>query len=243
MTASVKIQGVTLDYHIYNIRARSLKNAVFNMAVGGKFFKGESDVVVLRALENISFSLGEGDRLGLYGHNGSGKSSLLRVVAGIYPPTRGVRSVQGNLSSMIDMGFGTDPEATGMDNLRQFALSRGIHPKLVAERLPEIVEFSELGAFINLPIRTYSAGMQARLMFSVATAFNVEILVLDEWLGAGDADFQEKAQNRMAGMVDSAKIVVFASHNIKQLKRVCNQIMHLEAGKVVYYGPSETWNG
>src|SRR4051812_26004484 len=207
MAASVKIQGVTLDYHIYNIRARSLKNAVFSMAVGGKFFKGESDIVVLRALENISFSLNEGDRLGLYGHNGSGKSSLLRVVAGIYPPTRGLRSVTGNLSSMIDLGFGTDPEATGLENLRQFALSRNIHPKVVAARLPEIIEFSELGAFINLPLRTYSAGMQARLMFSVATAFDVEILVLDEWLGAGDIAFQEKAQDRMAGMVDSAKIV------------------------------------
>lgn len=239
--ASVKVQGVTLDYHIYNIRARSLKNAVFNMAVGGKFFKGESDVVVVRALENISFSLKEGDRLGLFGHNGSGKSSLLRVVAGIYPPTKGAVVVQGALSSMVDIGWGTDPEATGLDNIKQFALARGINPKLVAKSVPEIVEFSGLGAYINLPLRTYSAGMYARLMFSVATAFNVEVLVLDEWLGAGDADFIDKAEARMKSMVNSAKIVVFASHNLKQLKSVCNQIMHLEAGKVVYYGPTKGW--
>lgn len=239
--ASVKVQGVTLDYHIYNIRARSLKNAVFNMAVGGKFFKGDSDVVVVRALENISFSLDEGDRLGLYGHNGSGKSSLLRVVAGIYPPSKGVVQINGNLSSMVDIGWGTDPEATGLDNIKQFALARGIHPKVVAKSVPEIVEFSGLGAFINLPLRTYSAGMYARLMFSVATAFNVEVLVLDEWLGAGDADFVEKAEERMKTMVDSAKIVVFASHNIRQLKDVCNKIMHLEAGKVVYYGKTKNW--
>lgn len=240
--ASVKLQGVTLDYHIYNIRARSLKNAVFNAAVGGKFFKGESDVVVVRALENIGFTLKDGDRLGLYGHNGSGKSSLLRVIAGIYPPTKGIVSVEGRMSSMIDIGWGTDAEASGLENIRQFALARGVHPKVVAERIPGIVDFAELGAYIHLPIRTYSAGMFARLMFGVATGFDVEVLVLDEWMGAGDAAFQEKAKGRMKNMVDSAKIVCFATHSLRQLKEVCNLVMHLEAGKVIYYGPTKSWN-
>jgi lipopolysaccharide transport system ATP-binding protein len=240
--ASVKLQGVTLDYHIYNIRARSLKNAVFNMAVGGKFFKGESDVVVVRALDNISFHLKDGDRLGLFGHNGSGKSSLLRVIAGIYPPTKGLRQINGKISSMIDIGFGIDPEANGLENIRQFALARNVHPKRVAEAIPSIVEFAELGAYIHLPLRTYSAGMYARLMFAVATAFEVEVLVLDEWMGAGDASFVAKAQARMKSMVDSAKIVCFATHSTKQIKEVCNIVMHLEAGKIIYLGPIEGWN-
>ena len=239
--ASVKIQGVTLDYHIYNIRARSLKNAVFNAAVGGKFFKGESDVVVVRALDNVSFNLKDGDRLGLYGHNGSGKSSLLRVIAGIYPPTRGLRHIDGEISSMIDIGFGIDPEASGLENIRHFSLARGIHPKRVAATLPEIVEFAELGAYVHLPMRTYSAGMHARLMFAVATAYDVEVLVLDEWMGAGDASFTGKAQARMKSMVNSAKIVCFATHSQKQIREVCNMVIHLEAGKIIYFGPVEGW--
>ena len=239
--ASVKLQGVTLDYHIYNIRARSLKNAVFNAAVGGKFFKGESDVVVVRALDNISFQLNDGDRLGLYGHNGSGKSSMLRVIAGVYPPTRGLRTVDGKISSMIDIGFGIDPEASGLENIRHFSLARGVHPKRVEQAIPEIIEFAELGAYIHLPMRTYSAGMHARLMFAVATAYDVEVLVLDEWMGAGDASFTGKAQARMKGMVNSAKIVCFATHSVRQIREVCNMVLHLEAGKVIYFGPTEGW--
>lgn len=241
MTTSISLNGVTLDYAIYSVRAQSLRNAVLNMAVGGKLMKGSNDVTVVRALNNVSFELREGDRLGLVGHNGSGKTSMLKVLAGVYEPTGGMIRVSGRVSSMISMSIGLDHEASGLQNIKNLAMMQQIPKKEIERRLPEIIAFSELGAYIHMPFKTYSAGMMARLTFSVATALNADILIMDEWISAGDADFQLKAADRMSSFVDEAKIVVIASHDLGMIKRVCNKVMVMEAGRPTYFGPTEEW--
>jgi lipopolysaccharide transport system ATP-binding protein len=226
---------------IYSVRAQSIRNAMFNLAIGGKLFKSNSDVVVVRALQNVSFRLEEGDRLGLVGHNGSGKTSLLKVIAGIYEPTRGMVTADGTVTSMISMASGLDVEASGVENIKKLGMMRMLPSRLIKERIPSIVEFSGLGDFIHLPVKTYSAGMQARLMFAVATEFEADILVLDEWLSAGDASFIGKASDRMNSLVDKAKIVVLATHDTNLINRVCNKVLHLEGGNVKFFGTSEQY--
>ncbi|SFJ46902.1 ABC transporter ATP-binding protein [Caulobacter sp. UNC279MFTsu5.1] len=241
MTISISLNGVTLDYAIYSVRAQSLRNAVLNMAVGGKLMKGSNDVTVVRALNNVSFTLREGDRLGLVGHNGSGKTSMLKVLAGVYEPTGGRIRVDGRVSSMISMSIGLDHDASGIQNIRNLAMMQQIPKKEIERRLPEIISFSELGAYIHMPFKTYSAGMMARLTFSVATALNADILIMDEWISAGDAEFQQKAAARMASLVDEAKIVVIASHDMSLIKRVCNKVMVMEGGQATFFGSTEEW--
>jgi lipopolysaccharide transport system ATP-binding protein len=238
VTTSVELFGVTLDYPVYSVRAKSIRSSVMNMAVGGRFMKDNHDIAVIRALSNIAFKIEEGDRLGLIGHNGSGKTSLLKVIAGIYEPTEGVIDVKGRITSMINSGAGLDPEASGLQNIYNMGLMRMIRKSVIKERLPAIVAFSELGAFIDMPVKTYSAGMVSRLVFAVATELPGDILVLDEWLGAGDAAFADKAAQRMDDFVAEAKIVVLASHSTALIQRVCNKVCALEGGRMQYFGPT-----
>ena len=241
MSSLVRLDGVTLDYYVYSVRAQSLRNAVFNLAVGGKLYKDQGDVTVVRAVENVSFELKEGDRLGLIGHNGSGKTSLLKIIAGIYAPAKGRVEVQGNLTSMIAAGAGMDNEATGLQNIRKLGQMRMIPNKVIDESIGKIVEFSGLGDFVRLPIKTFSMGMVSRLMFACATEFEADILVLDEWLSAGDADFRQKAVDRMYSFVEKAKIMVLGTHDFGLVERVCNKVMVLDAGRPTFYGPTEAW--
>lgn len=241
MTASVELYGVTLDYPVYSVRAQSLRSAVVDMTIGGRFMKDQQDVTVIRALTNVGFKIEEGDRLGIVGHNGSGKTTLLKVVAGIYEPTEGMVSVKGRITSMINVGAGMDGEATGLQNIYNMALMRMVPKKVIKERIPAIVEFSELGAFINMPVRTYSAGMVARLVFGFATELPADILVLDEWMGAGDAAFHDKAVERMTRFVDTARMVVLATHNVGLVRDVCNKVCVLQGGRVSYFGPTEDY--
>jgi lipopolysaccharide transport system ATP-binding protein len=241
MTTSVTLSSVTLDYALYSVRAKSLRNAVLNMAVGGKLMAAQNDITYVRALNGVSFRLSEGDRLGLVGHNGSGKTSLLKVLAGVYEPTSGVVDIQGTLSSMISMTTGLDPEATGLQNIRNLAMMQMMSKKEIERRLPQIVEFSELGAFIHMPYKTYSAGMMARLTFSVATSTDADVLIMDEWISAGDAEFRKKAQERMANFVGNASIVIIASHDPTTIDRVCNKVMVMEGGRPTFFGGKEEW--
>jgi len=241
MTTSVTLSSVTLDYALYSVRAKSLRNAVLNMAVGGKLMAAQNDITYVRALNGVSFRLSEGDRLGLVGHNGSGKTSLLKVLAGVYEPTSGVVDIQGTLSSMISMTTGLDPEATGLQNIRNLAMMQMMSKKEIERRLPQIVEFSELGAFIHMPYKTYSAGMMARLTFSVATSTDADVLIMDEWISAGDAEFRKKAQERMANFVGNASIVIIASHDPTTIDRVCNKVMVMESGRPTFFGGKEEW--
>ena len=241
MSCSLRLDNVTLDYFVYSVRAQSLRNAVFNLAVGGKLYKNQGDVTVVRALENISVNLAEGDRLALIGHNGSGKTSLLKVMAGVYHPASGLVESKGTMTSMIAAGAGLDWEATGLQNIRKLGQMRLIPNKAIDAAIGPIVEFSGLGDFVRLPVKTFSAGMMARLMFACATEFEADILIMDEWLSAGDADFIHKARERMNSFVQKAKIVVLGTHDFDLVERACNKVLVLDAGRIAFYGPTEDW--
>lgn len=234
--ALLKLEGVGLTYPVFTVAAQSIRHVLLNAITGGTLLKDSSGVVHVQALQDISFTLFEGDRLGVVGHNGSGKTTLLKVIAGIYEPTKGKVLAAGSVSSMIDLGTGVDAEATGIENIQIMSRLRGFDKKTIAAKLKEIVDFADLGPFIDLPLRTYSAGMSMRLLFAISTAFNPEILVLDEWLGAGDAAFVRKAEARMEQFVSHSKLLVIASHNLDLIKRRCNKVLVLEAGRIKYFG-------
>ena len=241
MTHQIKLTNVDLDYFVYSLRSQSLRSAVFNLAVGGKMYKAAGDVAAVKALSQINLEINEGDRIALVGHNGSGKTTLLKVIAGIYSPTRGELSIDGDITSMIALNAGIDMEATGLRNIHKLGLMRRLSRKAIDSRIDSIAEFSGLGDFLHLPVRTYSAGMQARLMFAVATEFEADILVLDEWLSAGDAAFMQKAAERMQRMVQEAKIVVIATHDHELVTRVCNRVCELQAGRIAFLGSTQEW--
>jgi len=190
----------------------------------------------VRALDGISFELKEGDRLGLTGHNGSGKSTLLRVLAGVYEPTGGSLSVQGRIASLLDISIGMDPEASGLENIFLRGVLLGLSKADIQKKTEEIIDFSGLGDFIDLPIRTYSSGMSMRLAFSIATSVEADILLMDEWLSVGDADFVKKAEDRLKALVNKTPILVMASHSPEILKEVCSRVMRLEKGKICLEG-------
>jgi lipopolysaccharide transport system ATP-binding protein len=177
------------------------------------------------ALSHVSFSLRAGDRLALVGPNGSGKTTLLRVLAGVYAPDEGVVETVGKIASLLDLSLGLQPTATGFENIYLRGLVAGLSKAQIREKTAEIANFSGLGAFLGLPLKTYSAGMVARLAFGVVTSVNADILLMDEWLGVGDAAFRNKAQDRLMKLVENATIFCFASHDIGMLKQLCNKFL------------------
>ena len=241
MAVSIDLYGVTLDYAVYGVRAQSLRNALANLAVGGRLMRGKSDLAHIRALSEVSMSARPGDRVALVGHNGSGKSSLLKVLAGVYEPSRGHVGVEGRVSSMISMSIGLDGEASGLQNMRNLAMMQMMPRAELERRLPSIVDFSELGAFVHMPFKTYSAGMMAPLTSAVATATDADILLMDEWISAGDASFREKASERLSSMVDRAEIVVLATHDEHLVRRTCNRVIALDAGVVTFTGSTDEY--
>ncbi|ADU13931.1 ABC transporter ATP-binding protein [Asticcacaulis excentricus] len=242
MSQVVELRGVTLEYCIYSVKAQSLRTAFLNVAVGGKMLKNGHDVIHVRALDNVGFSLSEGDRLGIIGHNGAGKTTLLKVLAGIYEPDSGLVSVKGRVSSMVDIGLGLDATLTGRENIIHMARRRGHSTKEILANMESIVEFSELGPFVDLPVKTYSAGMQSRLVFAVATNFNPDILLLDEWIGAGDAGFFEKAKGKMNEILEKSRVMILATHNFGLVADVCNKLLVLDGGKMEYFGDVSAWD-
>ena len=189
------------------------------------------------ALRNLSFDIHEGERVGLVGRNGSGKSTLLRVLGGIYAPTSGALKTEGEISALFNINLGIQADASGRENIMIRGILKGWSRREIRARMPEIIAFSELESVIDLPIRTYSDGMRMRLLFAIATSFSPEILLLDEWIGAGDKTFQSKAADRMNSLVDRAGITVIASHNRNLLKRVCDKAIWLENGVMRAFGP------
>jgi ABC-2 type transport system ATP-binding protein/lipopolysaccharide transport system ATP-binding protein len=204
--------------------------------VGGNVSKSDGSFQLVRALENISFSLKEGDRLALVGPNGAGKTTLIRVLAGIYEPSYGDLEVVGRRVPMFDIGLGLDEEASGYENIMVRGLILGLSPKEIAERTAEIAEFSELGAYLELPIRTYSSGMLLRLMFAIAVTINGDIILMDEWIAVGDASFRLKTHARLQEITAKSGIVVLASHDMEMLRETCNLGLHLEGGRVRGFG-------
>ncbi|WP_435656764.1 ABC transporter ATP-binding protein [Brucella pituitosa] len=241
MQSCIKVDGVTVEYSasskrrlIPDLRRKGAIKKV-GSSVGGDFVFSNKNQVV-RSLDNISFEIEAGDRLALVGANGAGKSTLLMVLAGIYPPTSGSVSVNGRVDALFNIGLGFRPEATGRRNIVLRGLINGWSKDLIAEKMETIIEFSELGEFIDMPYKSYSQGMAARLAFSIATAVTPDILLLDEWIGAGDGDFQEKAKLRMKALVGGAGAMVIASHNHALLKDVCTKFLHLEHGRIQAFG-------
>ncbi len=231
--ASIVLDKCSLHLPIYGTINRSLKGAVLSAATGGKVATNARDVVVVQALNQLDMSFKSGDRVGLYGHNGAGKTSLLRLIAGIYEPTSGQIQVEGRISSLLDVTLGMDPEATGYENIKLRGLILGLTTEQIDTLTPSIVDFSGLGEFVGVPVRTYSSGMVLRLAFSIVTSIHPDILLLDEWLSVGDADFVQKAEERMRSLVDSASILVLASHSRSVIDDVCNIVVTLEHGKII----------
>jgi len=242
MSAIVRLDQVELTYPIYSIRAQSLRNTIANLAVGGKLLKGGNDILYVKAIDGVSFTLKDGDRLGIVGHNGAGKTTLLKVIAGVYEPDQGRVEVHGRISSMIDISLGLDWNLTGRENVMNMGRTRGFTTSQLTKIMPEIVEFSDLGHFIDLPIKTYSAGMVTRLVFAVATSLDPDILLMDEWIGAGDQAFFQKATDRMNSILSRSRVLVLASHNHALIKTVCNKLLVMNAGRQVYFGDIEGYD-
>ena len=227
--AYVNLKNVCVDFPIYNARNRSLKNAVMQAATGGRVDFGANRAVG-RSLSNVSFTLKPGERVGLVGHNGAGKSTLLRTIGKVYEPTSGTADIRGSIGSLVDISLGINREATGRENIFIRGALLGLSKREIEENFDSIVEFSELGDFIDMPVRTYSSGMHLRLAFSVATIIRPEILLMDEWLSVGDASFNAKARQRMKELVESSEILVIASHSRKLIEETCNRALWFEHG-------------
>lgn len=229
--AYIDLKNVSVDFPIYNANNRSLKNTVMQAATGGAVNFG-ADRTVIRSLDDVTFTLKDGDRVGLVGHNGAGKSTLLRTLSQVYYPTSGYIDIQGEIGSLVDISLGIDHEATGRENVYIRGALLGLSRRDIDKNFQEIIDFSELGPFIDMPVRTYSSGMHLRLAFAVATIIRPEILLMDEWLSVGDAAFNSKAEARLTNLVQSSRILVIASHSRELIERTCNRALWFEHGRL-----------
>jgi ABC-type polysaccharide/polyol phosphate transport system ATPase subunit len=235
--ARITLKNVAIDFPIVNASSQSLQLRLFQ-SLGGKLTSHHKTVVV-RALDGVDLTLGDGDRVGIIGHNGSGKTTLLRVLAGVYRPGQGSATIEGSISSFTDLTLGMDPESTGWENIIFRCAFMGMSFREARRRTPAIAEFSELGEYLNLPTRTYSTGMFLRLAFAISTSIDPEILIMDEMISAGDAQFIEKAKRRLTEVVGKANILVLASHDMDVIQRICNKVVWLERGTIKQLGPAE----
>jgi ABC-2 type transport system ATP-binding protein len=232
---SVDVWNAFVDFPIFDAKTRSLKKQVLGK-VGGKIGT-ETRVPIIEALHDISISLRDGDRVGLVGHNGAGKSTLLRLLSGIYEPTRGTSRVIGKVAPVFDLGVGMDPEISGMENIIIRGLFLGMTRKQMEARVDDIAEFTELGDYLQMPLRTYSTGMRVRLALGVVTSIDPEILILDEGIGAVDAAFLDKARERLVDLVRRSGILVFASHSDELLFELCDSAIWMDEGRMRKQGP------
>jgi len=233
MSVSVKAVQLGVQFPVYNAPTRSLKKAILRTATGGRIGADHSGRICVRALDQLSFDIGEGDRVGLVGQNGSGKTTLLRVIAGVYEPTEGSIAINGRIASLLDISMGLESEATGYENIVLRGLMMGIKPKEIRKKVDDIAEFSELGDYLGMPLRTYSSGMVMRLAFSVSTNIDPEILIMDEWLSVGDANFVEKAEKRLQELLKRTPILIIASHSQDLINKMCTKVMKLANGRLI----------
>lgn len=236
--STIKLEGVGLDMPIFDVSGQSLKKRVMRVGRRNRIAEDSDGVVIVRALDNISFELKAGDRLGLIGANGAGKSTLLRVMAGIYPPTQGRVTAVGRAVPLLDVSLGMDDMSTGRQNIRLRGLLLGMSETELKRKTEEIAEFTELGDYLDLPLRTYSNGMRVRLGFAISTAVDAQILLLDEVLSVGDAQFQEKAKARILDLHARTEIVVLALHSNETIVQTCNKAIWLDNGKIAAFGPA-----
>ncbi|WFG46665.1 ABC transporter ATP-binding protein [Pseudonocardia alni] len=231
----MRIDRAAVDFPIFDAKTRSLKKAVLGKA-GGRIGT-DAKVPIIEALRDITVSLDKGARVALVGHNGAGKSTLLRLMAGIYEPTRGRSLVRGKVAPVFDLAVGMDPEISGYENILIRGLFLGMTRKQMEARIDDIAAFTELGDYLEMPLRAYSTGMRVRLALGVVTSIDPEILLLDEGIGAVDAEFLNKARNRLHELVDRSGILVFASHSDEFLADLCDTALWMEHGTIKEYGP------
>ena len=227
----IEVENVSMRFNLGIEKGFSLKQWFVDVGKGKKHEKKD-----FWALTDVSFNVKKGEVIGFLGSNGAGKSTLLKVVAGVMKPTKGEVKAYGNICPMIELGAGFDKQYTGGENIFLYGAVLGHSRKFMQEKYDEIVEFSELGEFIDVPLKNYSSGMRARLGFSIATVVKPDILILDEVLSVGDAKFRKKSEKKLMDMMDTGVTVLFVSHNLDQVKRICNKAMILEKGKLLAYG-------
>lgn len=233
----ITFRNVSIEFPIFNATGRSLTSNILKVATGGKLDADPSGRVLVKALAEVNFSIGDGEKVALLGHNGAGKSTLLRALARVYAPTIGSAEILGSIGSLIDINLGINPEATGRENVYIRGQLLGLSRAEISEKYNDIVSFAELGNFMEMPVRTYSSGMHLRLAFAVSTVVRPDILLMDEWLSVGDADFQNKAEARLRELVSETKILVIATHSRELVESVCNRAIWLEHGQIKMDGP------
>lgn len=226
----IEVDNVSMKFNLSREKVDSLKDYIF------KTIKREIQYNEFWALKNVSFSVEKGDRVGILGLNGAGKSTLLKVISGVFKPTEGHVDKHGKMVPLLELGAGFDPQYTGKENIYLYGAMLGYTKKFIDSKYDEIVEFSELQKFMDVPVKNYSSGMKSRLGFSIATVVEPKILILDEVLSVGDAKFRKKSEKKIMSMFDSGVTVLFVSHSLEQVQRLCNKAMILEKGKLIAYG-------
>lgn len=238
--ARIELRQVGVEFPIYNVNSRSFKKQFLRLATGGKVVADANERVIIRALGDITLTFEQGDRIGLIGHNGAGKSTMLKLLATIYEPTHGDIRITGRVSPMLDLMLGIETEFTGYENITFRGTILGLSKKEIKEHTQEIAELTGLGDYLSMPTRTYSSGMMVRLAFAISACIKPDILLIDEIFGAGDADFMQKAQKKMISLLEQSNIVVMANHADSVIKEFCNKGLLLEGGRIKYFGNIET---
>jgi ABC-2 type transport system ATP-binding protein/lipopolysaccharide transport system ATP-binding protein len=233
----LRLRNVSVEFPIYQGSSRSLKKVLLASSTRGNLARDAGARINVRALNEVSFELRDGERFALIGPNGAGKTTLLKVLAGVFEPTQGRFVSSGSVSSLLDTSVGLNGEATGHENIILRGMYMGIHPREMRARAGAIAEFTELGDYLDMPVRTYSAGMTIRLAFAISTCVQPDILIMDEWLTAGDAQFLGKAQRRIEQFVRQSSILVLASHSMELLEQWCSRGLLLHHGRVLTIGP------
>jgi lipopolysaccharide transport system ATP-binding protein len=226
--ARITMDRVSLTFHVRQHQRTSFKEYI----VKRMFRRSVNPYVHVKALEDFTLDIPSGERLGVIGHNGAGKSTLLKVLAGIYPPTAGTLTVEGQISSLFDIALGFEADATGWENICFRGYLQGETPRSIRDKMQPIADFSELGEFLNTSVRHYSAGMRLRLAFSIATAIDPEVLLVDEVLSVGDKAFMDKAAQRMKEMMDKAQLIVMVSHDLESIKKLCHRVVWMDHGRI-----------
>ena len=227
---AVVVDNVSMKFNLSKEKVDNLKDYLI------KFIKKEIKYNEFWALQNVNFEVQKGDRVGILGLNGAGKSTLLKVISGVFKPTEGHVDKHGKMVPLLELGAGFDPQYTGKENIYLYGAMLGYTKKFIDSKYDEIVEFSELQKFMDVPVKNYSSGMKSRLGFSIATVVEPKILILDEVLSVGDAKFRKKSEKKIMSMFDSGVTVLFVSHSLEQVQRLCNKAMILEKGKLIAYG-------
>ena len=227
---AIEVDNVSMKFSLGREKVDSLKDYIF------KTIKREIQYNEFWALKNVTFTVEKGDRVGILGLNGAGKSTLLKVISGVFKPTEGHVEKHGKIVPLLELGAGFDPQYTGKENIYLYGAMLGYTKKFIDSKYDEIVEFSELKKFMDVPVKNYSSGMKSRLGFAIATVVEPKILILDEVLSVGDAKFRKKSENKILSMFDSGVTVLFVSHSLEQVKRLCNKAMILEKGQLIAYG-------